>query len=355
MPPPQAVSACVETLKLLYNLTNFYPHQSSAFSKSILPILKMIKNCAISTPPLQPPLATLINSLIHLDIEDKKERVFTVATNPMFPMFDTNINIDRLIHILDLALSTYSDEDMDKHVAPLVQVLLRIAEFAPPPPKARMRVLLLPSDKDREKVLGQGDSLPARLLRQSAAPMAPNLRQHVPALLFELSEKDARRFVRNVGYGFAAGFLVSNGVQIPASALEAWSTGEADEGEITNPSRRGSKATTLSSEQELLSSAASIASGSAAAAGSGSAAGPGASATASAEAGEGSSRQATKFGPEPPPPPVPPKDGPSGRAVDINPITGQRRDMEPQIPEGPPMTEDEKLREAERMFVLFER
>ena len=47
--------------------------------------------------------------------------------------------------------------------------------------------------------------------------------------------------------------------------------------------------------------------------------------------------------------------GPSGRAVDINPITGQRRDMEPQIPEGPPMTEDEKLREAERMFVLFER
>lgn len=39
---------------------------------------------------------------------------------------------------------------------------------------------------------------------------------------------------------------------------------------------------------------------------------------------------------------------------EINPVTGQRRDMEPQDP-GPEMTDEEKEREAERLFVLFER
>ena len=39
--------------------------------------------------------------------------------------------------------------------------------------------------------------------------------------------------------------------------------------------------------------------------------------------------------------------------VEINPVTGQRRDMEnaPEVE----MTEEEKEREAERLFVLFER
>lgn len=39
---------------------------------------------------------------------------------------------------------------------------------------------------------------------------------------------------------------------------------------------------------------------------------------------------------------------------EINPVTGQRRDMEPEGEEAE-MTEEEKEREAERLFVLFER
>ena len=46
---------------------------------------------------------------------------------------------------------------------------------------------------------------------------------------------------------------------------------------------------------------------------------------------------------------------PGGRGLAVNPITGQRRDMEAKADEGPPMTDDEKMREAERLFVLFER
>jgi len=40
--------------------------------------------------------------------------------------------------------------------------------------------------------------------------------------------------------------------------------------------------------------------------------------------------------------------------AEINPITGQRKDMEPEDDE-PPMTTEEKMREAEKMFVLIER
>lgn len=40
--------------------------------------------------------------------------------------------------------------------------------------------------------------------------------------------------------------------------------------------------------------------------------------------------------------------------LEINPVTGQRKDMEPVDP-GPEMTDEEKEREAEKLFVLFER
>lgn len=45
---------------------------------------------------------------------------------------------------------------------------------------------------------------------------------------------------------------------------------------------------------------------------------------------------------------------PASGPVPINPITGQRIDTEP-VDTGPPMTDEEKEQEAERLFVLFER
>jgi hypothetical protein len=86
--------------------------------------------------------------------------------------------------------------------------------------------------------------------------------------MFELSGKDANQFVRNVGYGFAAGYLMSHDIPMPASAKEAHEDEES--------------------------------------------------------------------------------------GMPINPITGQRLDKEP-VGEEPEMTVEEKEREAERLFVLFER
>jgi len=88
--------------------------------------------------------------------------------------------------------------------------------------------------------------------------------------MFELSDKDVDSFVRNVGYGFASGFLVNNGIPLgTGGAASAGSHAEADQ--------RG-----------------------------------------------------------------------------FNPVTGQFVDREV-MDDGPPMTDEEKEREAERLFVLFER
>ena len=98
----------------------------------------------------------------------------------------------------------------------------------------------------------------------------PTLRDTISGLMFELSDKDVNTFIKNVGYGYAAGFLANNNIPLGAPQAEGVSA-----------------------------------------------------------AGDSSSRN-------------------------INPVTGQYLDQEKED-NLPPMTEEEKEREAERLFVLFER
>lgn len=265
--------ALSETLKLLFNLTQFYPEQASTFTKSLLSILKIFSRVTIPSPPLQPPITYLINSLLNLDLEGPKTPPF--LQNPLFPKFDTKCNAQLFIKILDAAVRAYQDEQLEQLAVPLLTLIRKIFDFAPDPVKTHMRSLLLPSDSDRNLPLGKSQSLSALLLRLSSSALAPNLREAISTMLFELSDRDATNFVHNVGYGFAAGFLMTHDMPIPESAMEAWSTGEG------------------------LDHAA--------------------------------------------------------RSVPINPITGQRRDREARVQGMEDMTEEEKEREAERLFVLFER
>ena len=284
--PPSDIDtlALSDTLKLLFNLTQFYPEHAHAFTKSVLYILKILASVKIETPPLKAPITWLLNALLNLDLEDKRSRHF--AQNPLFPLFDTRCNVNRLIGILDNAVRHYTDEELEQNANPLVSLLRRIYSFAPEGVKFHMRELLLPSNEERKQPLGKSDSLSAYLLRLSTSPVAPNLRETVSNLLFELSDRDATNFVRNVGYGFASGFLMTHDLPVPQNATEAWSMRDDDdqEGLVKDPG-------------EILTNV----------------------------------------------------DG-----VEINPVTGQRKDMEPQLPEVE-MTNEEKEREAEKLFVLFER
>ena len=256
-------------MKLIFNVTHYYPHRAEAFSTSIPHILKILTRIHITTTPLQPPVNYLINSLVNLDLEDKKFKS-KLSTNPLFPKFDQNCNVDKFINILDSSITRYTPLELERDAIPVLSLLKKIYGFAPQGVKNYMRWLLLPEEDDRDQPIGQSDTLSSRLLRLSTSPVAPNLREGISALMFELSGNDAEEFVQNIGYGFAAGFLMTHNMPMPESASQAYST-----------------------------------------------------------AGDGTQ-------------------GP------INPITGQRFASEPQD-HGPPMTQEEKEMEAERLFVLFDR
>lgn len=263
---PMEDMALAEILKLLFNVTHFCKDEVSQFSAAVPHIIALLwKQDIPATNPLDSPFGPLVNALINLDLST------ATSQEALFPSSDANKVVARLIAILDSAMATYSDHDLEVTVTPLISTMLKVHEQAPSPVRQYIGSRLLPTAEDRQSVLGKGKTLSARLLKNSTNPMAPALRDAVSHLLFEISDKDASKFVENVGYGFASGFLFKNNVPIPASASTTFNAGDS-----------------------------------------------------------------------------------TGAQKLVNPITGQFLDKE-KVAEMPPMTEDEKLREAEKLFVLFER
>jgi len=264
--------ALSESLKLLFNITQYYSNKVIQFTRTIPYIITILLRTYLESQPLQPPVNHLINALLNLDIpgeatlDDESK-----PSTPLFPASNPACCIQRLTSILQSALRNSKEEALETTAVPLVTLLRRINEIAPPTVRRAMQEELLPSSKERDQPLGKSDTFASHVLHLSTSAVAPNLKEGISSLLFELSDKDPANFVRNVGYGFAAGFLMTHNFPMPERTLN-----DAGE-EVTNV------------------------------------------------------------------------DG-----QEINPITGQRRDKELRDP-GPEMTDEEKEREAERLFVLFER
>ncbi|KAH7153147.1 guanine nucleotide exchange factor [Dactylonectria macrodidyma] len=216
---PMQDMALVETLKLMFNLTHHLPDHISPFMPALPHILPLLwkRQDIPSEKPLDPPFGPLVNALLNLDLQSEKYK------NDIYPKSNNNMIAERLIDILDPALKAYRDNELESVVTPLVSVIRSIHEPAPETTKEYIRGRLLPTAEDRENVLGEGTTLSARLLKNSTNPTTPALREAISHLLFDMSDRDASKFVENVGYGFASGFLFQNNVPVPASASEAFS------------------------------------------------------------------------------------------------------------------------------------
>ncbi|KAL2870920.1 synembryn [Aspergillus lucknowensis] len=260
-------NALCEILKLTGNIAASYPLQSAGFSASCRPILQMLSALDIPSHPLQAPVSSLIDCLVLVVADESSQCASTIFEE---------VHVSRLVHILDLATQVYTEDDLAQYCCPLVQLLFLTSQTAPTKIKALLQNLLLPTDKDRERILGTDNSLSSRILRLSTSISAGQLSILIRLLLFELSDNDGEQLVRNIGYGYASGHLHSLGKQ-PATSTSA------------------------------------------------------------IQDSEGSSIRNS-----------------SSRNVEVNPLTGQRRDMETQS-SLLDMTVEEKEREAERLFVLFER
>ncbi|KAK5045465.1 hypothetical protein LTR84_009329 [Exophiala bonariae] len=251
--------ALQETLKLLFNVSSAKPEHVAKFNPAVRPLLLMLEGLQVPDPPLQPPLSLVLNALANLEISDgsidEKEELRPA--------------VERLTKILDQAVQRYSSTELESLGVPLVTILRKVNEMASGDLREEMKSKFLPDDEERDQPLGKSSTLASRLLRLTTSPGSLHLTEAISGLQFELSDKDANDYVKNVGYGYAAGYLMSHKIPIPESAQGA-----------------GDK----------------VASG----------------------------------------------------GIPTNPITGQRLDKEPPI-EVPKMSQEEKEREAERLFVLFER
>uniref|UniRef100_A0A093VHY9 Synembryn-B n=1 Tax=Talaromyces marneffei PM1 TaxID=1077442 RepID=A0A093VHY9_TALMA len=259
-------AAFTDVLKLLFNVCKLNPDLADTFTQSIPYMLKIITRIDVPQQPLDGLISYLVNALSTLDLSDKPGKF---ESSPFFPKFNPNCNVDKLINVLDAAVRHYEADQLETRIVPLIELLLTIYEQAPEGPRKYMEWLLLPEDQDRSVPIGRSDTLSSKLLVLSTTPSV-HLKAAISELFFVLSGKNAETLTKNIGYGYAAGFLASRGIEIPQDANEAFATNQSN----INPA--------------------------------------------------------------------------------FNPITGQRWDAEPQDT-GPAMTEEEKEREAERLFVLFER
>jgi hypothetical protein len=271
---PMEDMALSESLKLLFNVAHFCPQRSGAFSPALSHILAILDNTTVSsTKPLEAPMGSLLNSILNLPLKEAENN------DTLFPKENPGKYVAQFVNVLDKSTKVYADDELNTLVSPITVLLQRMYEAANPDVQKHMRELLLPTFDDRKLPLGRGESLSARLLRISASITTPKVQESAGSLLFELSGNDAKKFVENIGYGYASGFLVRHKIPLPEDALETQEVGNGESSSL------------------------------------------------------GANQSAWKA---------------------VNPITGQTLESEPEV-SLPQMTDEEKEREAERLFVLFER
>lgn len=268
---PMISMALNETLKLIYNAMDKCTTQVHAFTPLTSSLITLLNEIPLPAPnPLDPPIPQLLNALGMIEWPP-------TSTSTSNSTNETTQNLNplatKLIQILDKSISSLSVAELETQLIAPLTILRKIVHLCHEATNNQLRIALLPQDIERDKPLGQSSSLASRLLQLQTSAGVMVLPEAISGLLFDLSGQDAATFIRNIGYGHAAGYLMTHRIPLPEGVMNG--------------------------------------------------------------------AQSTR--------------GNGAAEVDVNPITGQRFASESQVPAMPEMTEEEKEREAERLFVLFER
>ena len=160
----------------------------------------MFNAIELPSPPLRFSIPVLINSLVFLVHPDTSKTLFPHSA-------DQGI-VDRLVHVLDLVVQSYTDDELDYHGPPLIKLTHAITDCHRKLTLSKLHIshphtlghVCKPSFC-REDILGTGDSLSASLLRLSVWKAANRLRVLIPVLLFELSDNDLQLLMHMLDMG----------------------------------------------------------------------------------------------------------------------------------------------------------
>jgi len=122
--------------------------------------------------------------------------------------------VESLISILDVALRTYGDTELDATVTPLLTLLKRLAKIAPPAVIATMKASLLPDPPKKGTISKDPALLHMRLMDYLTNPRSTTLYDGISSLFFELSGGDVEKLTGEFGLGFSSGFLMTRNMQV---------------------------------------------------------------------------------------------------------------------------------------------
>ncbi|ORY89730.1 guanine nucleotide exchange factor synembryn-domain-containing protein [Leucosporidium creatinivorum] len=188
-------------------------------------------------------------------------------------------------------------------LGPVMLLLRKISLLAEP--AALLREILLPQDIDRSIPLERRPDLIGHLIRLLSSLLLPNTAYGVGEFLYNLCDRDPATLCTQIGYGNASGFLQNRGELIPPPPIANANTADSKKRKGSVAAQRPTSSTSTIAEEDSAPTFAS------------------------------------PFG-----------GGPSGPRA-VNPITGAFG--LPPDPDEVEMTEEEKEREAEKLYVLFDR
>ncbi|KAI0201533.1 guanine nucleotide exchange factor [Astrocystis sublimbata] len=227
---PMQDMALTETLKLLFNVTHHCKQRAKSFSGSIPHLVTILcKGSFRVGKPLDLPVGSLVNAFLNLELGAKDMQT------SLYPPTEPTLLSDRLIDLLGQSRTKYKDEELEVYVTALLGVIRAVYGLAPEGVQASIKQKLLPTEDDRNEILGRSSSLPSWLLKNTTNAVAPKFRDTISELLFDLSDRDASKFVENVGYGFASGFLYNKNISLPPNASQAFSNDTSSSNRPVNP------------------------------------------------------------------------------------------------------------------------
>jgi hypothetical protein len=165
-------------------------------------------------PPLSPPYTHAIHALMNFPVKGFESK--------FFPDGDYSI-IDVLSNILEVTIkqsnishSMENDDSVlingapaDSVLPPLIILMTNLVEDNTEA-RSKLKERILPSDFDRSKPLNVGESIRACLIRLMTNTLLGNSRETISTLLYTLCDSNANKFVNQVGYGNAIGYLVNH-------------------------------------------------------------------------------------------------------------------------------------------------
>jgi len=177
-------------------------------------IVQYFVKSEMPNPPLSPPYTHAIHALMNFPVKGF-EQFF-------FPDGDYSI-IDVLSNILEVTIKqsniSHSMENDDSvningvpadSVLPPLVILMTNIVAADEQARAKLKERILPDDVDRSKPLNVGESIRASLIRLMTNTLLGNSRETISTLLYTLCDNNANKFVNQVGYGNAIGYLVNH-------------------------------------------------------------------------------------------------------------------------------------------------